>query len=134
MRRNVKKIFYIYISPNNNFQMDDIMVPLLDGSLEDTNEAESESDSMSTTQTYMMGSSIRVDYSSLSGALRDLQDADEIKPKTDKLQKTISNLQNTMDNIQAPNTTVVCIYIIYKMSILKNKFRQNYRNHAGESK
>lgn len=49
---------------------------------------------------------IRVDYSMLSEAIKELEEADEIKRKADKLQKAINTLQNTVDKIQAPNMRV----------------------------
>lgn len=49
---------------------------------------------------------IRVDYSSLSENLKELDEHDEIKRKSDKLQKAINTLQNTVDKIQAPNMRV----------------------------
>lgn len=84
-------------------KIDDIIIPLLEGNLEDTAEGESEQSSMSTTQQYRKESRIRVDYSSLSENLKELEEPDEIKRKADKLQKHINSLQNTVDKIQAPN-------------------------------
>ncbi|PZC85875.1 hypothetical protein B5X24_HaOG215237 [Helicoverpa armigera] len=84
-------------------KIDDIIIPLLEGNLEDTAEGESEQSSMSTTQQYRKDSRIRVDYSSLSENLKELEEPDEIKRKADKLQKHINSLQNTVDKIQAPN-------------------------------
>lgn len=49
---------------------------------------------------------IRVDYSSLSENLKELEEPDEIKRKADKMQKAINSLQNTVDKIQAPNMRV----------------------------
>ncbi|XP_038220762.1 structural maintenance of chromosomes protein 1A [Zerene cesonia] len=80
-------------------KIDDIIVPLLEGSLHDTAD-ESEPSSMSSSQ---RTTRIRVDYSMLSEALKELEEADEIKRKADKLQKGINSLQNTVDKIQAPN-------------------------------
>ena len=56
-------------------------------------------------------SRLRVDYRSLSEALTDLDEADEIKRKADKLQKAINSLQNTVDKIQAPNMRVNTVII-----------------------
>ncbi|XP_026739403.1 structural maintenance of chromosomes protein 1A [Trichoplusia ni] len=81
-------------------KIDDIIIPLLEGNLDDT--ADTESDP-STTQVYRKESRIRVDYRSLSENLKDLEEPDEIKRKADKLQKAINSLQNTVDKIQAPN-------------------------------
>ncbi|CAG9786992.1 unnamed protein product [Diatraea saccharalis] len=84
-------------------KIDDIMVPLLEGSLDDTAEGESEHSSLTSSQQRSRDSRIRVDYRSLSEALKDLEEPDEIKRKADKLQKAINSLQNTVDKIQAPN-------------------------------
>lgn len=42
----------------------------------------------------------------LTEAVKELEEADEIKRKADKLQKAINTLQNTVDKIQAPNMRV----------------------------
>ncbi|KAL0838498.1 hypothetical protein ABMA28_016621 [Loxostege sticticalis] len=84
-------------------KIDDIIIPLLEGSLDDTADQESEPSSASTTQQYNRESRIRVDYRSLSENLKELEEADEIKRKADKLQKAINSLSNTVDKIQAPN-------------------------------
>ncbi|XP_063364584.1 structural maintenance of chromosomes protein 1A [Cydia amplana] len=84
-------------------KMDDIVIPLLQGSLEDIGDHESDPSSMSTTQQYNRDASIRVNYRSLSESLKELEEADEVKRKADKLQKAINNLQATVDKIQAPN-------------------------------
>ncbi|KAF9805421.1 hypothetical protein SFRURICE_018312 [Spodoptera frugiperda] len=84
-------------------KIDDIIIPLLEGNLEDTADGESDPSSMSTTQQYRKDSRIRVDYSSLSENLKELEEPDEIKRKADKMQKAINSLQNTVDKIQAPN-------------------------------
>ncbi|XP_050351291.1 structural maintenance of chromosomes protein 1A [Nymphalis io] len=84
-------------------KIDDIMIPLLEGSLDDTAEGESEQSSASSAQLHLRDSRLRVDYRSLGEALRELEEPDEIKRKADKLQKSINSLQNTVDKIQAPN-------------------------------
>ncbi|CAH2095819.1 unnamed protein product [Euphydryas editha] len=82
-------------------KIDDIMIPLLEGSLDDT--AEGESEPSGSSAQYRRDSRLRVDYRSLGDALRELEEADEIKRKADKLQKSINSLQATVDKIQAPN-------------------------------
>lgn len=84
-------------------KIDDIIIPLLEGSLDDTADTESDPSSLSTSEQYRRESRIRVDYSSLSDTLKELEVNDEIKRKADKLQKSINSLQNTVDKIQAPN-------------------------------
>ncbi|CAH2980605.1 unnamed protein product [Chilo suppressalis] len=84
-------------------KMDDIIVPLLEGSLDDTAEGDSEQSSLTSSHQRVKDSRIRVDYRSLSEGLKDLDEPDEIKRKGDKLQKAINSLQNTVDKIQAPN-------------------------------
>ncbi|OWR52835.1 structural maintenance of chromosomes protein 1A [Danaus plexippus] len=83
-------------------KIDDIQVPLVEGSLDDTAE-ESEPSSMSTTQQHLRDSRIRVDYRMLGESLRELDEPDEVKRRGDKLLKAINSLQNTVDKIQAPN-------------------------------
>lgn len=53
---------------------------------------------------------ILIDYDSLTDNLRDLDEPDEIKKMTDKLEKSIFSLQQTVDKIQAPNMRVIIIY------------------------
>ncbi|CAB3227359.1 unnamed protein product [Arctia plantaginis] len=84
-------------------KIDDIIIPLLEGNLDDTADTESDPSSMSTTQQYRKESRIRLDYRSLPESLKELEESDEIKRKADKLQKAINSLQNTVDKIQAPN-------------------------------
>ncbi|XP_073956370.1 structural maintenance of chromosomes 1 [Choristoneura fumiferana] len=84
-------------------KIDDIVIPLLEGSLEELGENESDPSSLSTTQQYNRDASIRVNYRSLSEALKELEEPDEVKRKADKLQKAINTLQATVDKIQAPN-------------------------------
>lgn len=84
-------------------KIDDIIIPLLEGSLDETADTESDPSSMSTTQQYRRESRIKVNYRSLSENLKDLDEPDEIKRKADKLQKAINSLQATVDKIQAPN-------------------------------
>ncbi|KAL4706076.1 hypothetical protein ACJJTC_001674 [Scirpophaga incertulas] len=83
--------------PRFHYSIDDINVPLLEGSLNDAAD-DSEPSNASNRVTR-----IRVDYSSLDEALQELEEADEVKRKADKLQKAINSLQNTVDKIQAPN-------------------------------
>ncbi|CAH2270118.1 jg7655 [Pararge aegeria aegeria] len=78
-------------------KIEDISIPLLEGSLEE------EGDSESSAALQRRESRIRVDYSSLNDALKELEEQDEIKRKGDRLQKAINSLQNTVDKIQAPN-------------------------------
>ncbi|XP_041979071.1 structural maintenance of chromosomes protein 1A [Aricia agestis] len=84
-------------------KIDDIIIPLLEGSLDDTADDGSEPSSMSTTAQYQREARIRVDYRDLPDALKELDEPDEVKRKADKLQKAINSLQNTVDKIQAPN-------------------------------
>ncbi|KAM3957786.1 LOW QUALITY PROTEIN: structural maintenance of chromosomes 1 [Aphomia sociella] len=84
-------------------KIDDINIPLLEGSLQET-EGESEtSTSLSTSQLQRREAQLRVDYSSLGAALRDLDEPDDVRRRADKLHKGINALQHTVDKIQAPN-------------------------------
>lgn len=85
-------------------KMDDIIIPLLEGSLDDTAEtSESEPSSASTAQLLQKEARIKVDYNSLADSLTDLDEPDEIKRRADKMQKGINVTQNIVDKIQAPN-------------------------------
>lgn len=68
---------------------------------EDTSSAAS---SMNTTQQmYDRESRIQLDYRQLNDDLKDLDEADEIKKRGDKLQRAINSLMDTIQRIQAPN-------------------------------
>lgn len=94
--------------------MEDIAIPMLHGNMEDiasetsstTNSSEINNDSsLSTQQQYEREKRITIDYALLPENLKDIEEED-IKKTTDKLTKTINDLQNTIQRIQAPNMKV----------------------------
>lgn len=98
--------------------MEDIAIPMLHGNMEDiasettaTNNSEANNDSsLSTHQQYEREKRITVDYALLPENLKDIEEED-IKKTTDKLTKTINDLQSTIQRIQAPNMKVKTIIL-----------------------
>nr|CAH7756245.1 unnamed protein product [Callosobruchus chinensis] len=93
-------------------KMDDIAIPMIVGNMEDIvasdpSQSSSSTDANSTSQQYEKESRIKIDYSSLSDHLKDLDDRDDIKKTADKLLKSIHNLQDTLTKIQAPNLKAI---------------------------
>ena len=84
---------------------------MLHGNMEDiagetsTNNDTNNDSNVSTQQQYERESRIKIDYSSLSDHLKDI-DEDDYKKAFDKLNKSIHDLQNTIQRIQAPNMKV----------------------------
>lgn len=91
--------------------MDDIAIPMIVGNMEDIVAADpsqsSSTDTSTTSQNYEKEARIKIDYSMLSDNLKDLEEKDEIKKMTDKLLKSIHNLQDTLTKIQAPNMKAI---------------------------
>lgn len=94
--------------------MEDIAIPMLHGNMEDIagetsttngNESHNDTSSVSTQQQYERERRITIDYALLPENLKDI-DEDDIKKTTDKLTKIISDLQSTIQRIQAPNMKV----------------------------
>lgn len=92
--------------------MEDIAIPMLHGNMEDiatesstTNSSEVNDSSLSTHQQYEREKRITIDYALLPDNLKDI-DEEDVKKTTDKLTKTINDLQNTIQRIQAPNMKV----------------------------
>ncbi|KAL6264602.1 hypothetical protein P5V15_004704 [Pogonomyrmex californicus] len=110
-------------------KMEDIAIPMLHGNMEDiagetstTNGSETNNDSllvaMSTQQQYERERRITIDYALLPENLKDVEEED-IKKTTDKLTKTINDLQNTIQRIQAPNMKA-----IQKLYLAKEKLQE----------
>lgn len=95
--------------------MEDIAIPMLHGNMEDiagetsttngNDTSHNDTSSVSTQQQYERERRITIDYALLPENLKDI-DEDDIKKTTDKLTKTINDLQNTIQRIQAPNMKV----------------------------
>ncbi|KAF3420484.1 hypothetical protein E2986_06120 [Frieseomelitta varia] len=107
-------------------KMEDIAIPMLHGNMEDiasetstTNSSEINNDSsLSTQQQYEREKRITIDYALLPENLKDIEEED-IKKTTDKLTKTINDLQNTIQRIQAPNMKA-----IQKLYLAKEKLQE----------
>ena len=92
-------------------KMDDILVPMTRGNMEDIeNEGRDASEStleyssgLNTQVMYEKESRIILDYSTLNENHKDLDDNDDIKKAEQKMQKHINELNNTIQRIQAPN-------------------------------
>ncbi|XP_026271914.1 structural maintenance of chromosomes protein 1A [Frankliniella occidentalis] len=93
-------------------KMEDIVIPMLRGNMEDIaaeggdtfEDTSSAATSMNTTQQmYDRESRIQLDYRQLNDDYKDLDEADEIKKRGDKLQRAINSLMDTIQRIQAPN-------------------------------
>lgn len=104
--------------------MEDIGIPMLHGNMEDiagdmsSVASESNNESVSTQKQYERESRITIDYSSLPENLKDV-DEDDLKKQTDKLNKVINELQNTIQRIQAPNMKA-----IQKLYLAKEKLQE----------
>lgn len=105
-----------------NCKMEDIAIPMLYGNMEDiageTNNDTTNDANVSTQQQYERESRITIDYSSLSDHLKDI-DEDDYKKTSDKLNKSINDLQNTIQRIQAPNMKA-----IQKLYLAKEKLHE----------
>ncbi|KAK3931183.1 Structural maintenance of chromosomes protein 1A [Frankliniella fusca] len=93
-------------------KMEDIVIPMLRGNMEDIaaeggdtfEDTSSAASSLNTTQQmYDRESRIQLDYRQLNDDYKDLEEADEIKKRGDKLQRAINSLMDTIQRIQAPN-------------------------------
>ncbi len=91
-------------------KMEDVAVPLLEGSLEeiaqDSSGQESADSSALSQMTYERVSRIMVDYSSLPEHLKELDDSDDVRKADSKLTKAINDMSLTLQKIQAPNLRV----------------------------
>ncbi|CAK9820573.1 Structural maintenance of chromosomes protein 1A [Anthophora plagiata] len=107
-------------------KMEDIAIPMLHGNMEDIasetstiNSTETNNDSsLSTQQQYEREKRITIDYALLPENLKDIEEED-IKKTSDKLTKTINDLQSTIQRIQAPNMKA-----IQKLYLAKEKLQE----------
>ncbi|XP_017876660.1 structural maintenance of chromosomes protein 1A [Ceratina calcarata] len=108
-------------------KMEDIAIPMLHGNMEDiasetntTNGSESTimDSSLSTQQQYEREKRITIDYALLPENLKDIEEEDT-KKTTEKLTRTINDLQNTIQRIQAPNMKA-----IQKLYLAKEKLQE----------
>lgn len=95
-------------------KMEDVIIPLLEGSLEEIAQETGGQESMdhsgtsqaSSQASFERVSRIVVDYSSLSDHLKELDDSDDVRRMDSKLTKAINDLSLTLQKIQAPNLRV----------------------------
>ncbi|KAL7300693.1 hypothetical protein TKK_0006673 [Trichogramma kaykai] len=107
-----------------NCKMEDIAIPMIRGNMEDiasdtsaVRDSEA-NESVSTQKQYERESRITIDYSGLQDNLKDI-DEEDLKKTTDKLNKDINELQNTIQRIQAPNMKA-----IQKLYLAKEKLQE----------
>ncbi|CAB0028922.1 unnamed protein product [Trichogramma brassicae] len=107
-----------------NCKMEDIAIPMTRGNMEDiasdtsaVRDSEA-NESVSTQKQYERESRITIDYSGLQDNLKDI-DEEDLKKTTDKLNKDINELQNTIQRIQAPNMKA-----IQKLYLAKEKLQE----------
>ncbi|XP_042870292.1 structural maintenance of chromosomes protein 1A-like isoform X1 [Penaeus japonicus] len=92
-------------------KMDDILVPMTRGNMEDIeNEGREAGEStleyssgLNTQVMYEKESRIVLDYTSLSETHKELDDSDDVHKAEKRMQKHINDLMNTIQRIQAPN-------------------------------
>lgn len=62
----------------------------------------------------VLSSRITLDYRQLNDDYKDLDEADEIKKRGDKMQRAINSLMDTIQRIQAPNMKVkICHFLTF---------------------
>lgn len=124
-------------------KMEDIAIPMQRGNMEDIAQESStvdtaetsETGSLSTQQMYDRESRIVIDYGQLPENLKELDDYDDVKKMDNKLNKSINDLQNTIQRIQAPNMRAM-----QKLEMAREKLQEtneefeNSRRHAYKAK
>ncbi|XP_033230751.1 structural maintenance of chromosomes protein 1A-like [Belonocnema kinseyi] len=105
-------------------KLEDIAIPMLHGNMEDIvadnnhNNDTNTDVSLITQKQFERESRITIDYSSLSDRLKDI-DEDAYKKTSDKLNKSINEVQNAIQRIQAPNMKA-----IQKLYLAKEKLQE----------
>ncbi|KAK4292351.1 hypothetical protein Pmani_034870 [Petrolisthes manimaculis] len=91
-------------------KMDDIMIPMTRGNMEDIDQDGQSSEStleyssgLNTQVMYEKESRIVLDYSSLSENHKELDDSEDVTKAEKRMNKHINDLNNTIQRIQAPN-------------------------------
>ncbi|PSN35220.1 Structural maintenance of chromosomes protein 1A [Blattella germanica] len=97
-------------------KMEDIAIPMQRGNMEDiaqetsamdgSENSSAETTSTSTQQIYDRESRIVIDYTQLPDNLKELDEPEDVKKMGDRLNRAITDLQNTIQRIQAPNMRV----------------------------
>lgn len=98
--RNDTALQYKYIS-----QMDDILIPMINGNLNDIDQGDDQNESMLTNNTAVLAreSMMQIDYSKLPRNVMDLNNPEAVKKMADTLQKELQSKQDTLERIQTPN-------------------------------
>lgn len=110
-------------------KMEDIAIPMLRGNMEDiaqesTIASDTTGDStINTQQQYERESLITIDYGFLPDNLKDI-DEDDYKKASDKLNKVINDLQNTIQRIQAPNMKVFTYLCLIYNTLVSVEYRE----------
>ncbi|XP_069688454.1 structural maintenance of chromosomes protein 1A [Periplaneta americana] len=126
-------------------KMEDIAIPMQRGNMEDiaqetsgmdASEASSiETTSTSTQQIYDRESRIVIDYTQLPDNLKELDEPEDVKKMGDRLNRAITELQNTIQRIQAPNMRAM-----QKLDMAREKLQETNeefetaRRHARKAK
>ncbi|XP_059610478.1 structural maintenance of chromosomes protein 1A [Phlebotomus argentipes] len=89
-------------------KMDDIVIPMLNGNMNDIVQPGQDGDSASasgtnTTAIYARENALQIDYGKLRRDLRDARNADGVKKKHDELLKELQTKQDILESIQTPN-------------------------------
>ncbi|GAB0087362.1 Structural maintenance of chromosomes protein [Sergentomyia squamirostris] len=86
-------------------KMDDIAIPMLNGTMNDIVQPGQDGDSESATSSaiYAREANLQIDYSSLRRDLRDARSPDGVKKKHDELQKELQSKLDLLESIQTPN-------------------------------
>ncbi|XP_067880258.1 structural maintenance of chromosomes protein 1A isoform X2 [Heterodontus francisci] len=105
-----------------NCKMQDIKLPLQQGSMDDISQEESEdpgSSSQRTSNVCAREAMIEIDYSELSEDLKDALAEDEVKIELNGLQQKVTEHQNILQRIAAPNMKAM-----EKLDSVRDKFQE----------
>ncbi|KAJ7329449.1 hypothetical protein JRQ81_015623 [Phrynocephalus forsythii] len=104
-------------------KLQDLMINLLFGSLDDISEIELSPDTESTEVTadiYEREQLIQIDYSSLGGELKNLQSSKEIETHLEQLQQEVSSKENILLKTAAPN-----LRALERLHIVMDRFQES---------
>ncbi|XP_076039544.1 structural maintenance of chromosomes 1 [Oratosquilla oratoria] len=122
-------------------KMDDILVPMTRGNMEDIDnegdggESLEYSSGLNTQLMYEKEARIVLDYSYLNEQQKDIDDADDVRKMEHRMQKHINELLNTIQRIQAPN-----LKAMQKLDLAREKLQEtneefdNARKRAKKAK
>ncbi|XP_055677402.1 structural maintenance of chromosomes protein 1A [Lutzomyia longipalpis] len=86
-------------------KMDDIIIPMLNGTMNDIVQPgqDGDSESINSSTIYARESNLKIDYDLLRRDQREAKSADAVKKKHDELQKELQSKQDLLESIQTPN-------------------------------